>query len=163
MCDKPISGGLTGMLHHYYDYNQSTDSSEYPMISSQAMENKAIVLDAFDTLFNKRDYAAAECYWSTDYIQHSAHIEPGRDGLFNMVKSSPASLKYESGIVMAEDDLVMVHGRFSGFTGAASWVTANVVRIRDKILVEHWDVLQVEETSERATGQSPMYDRSHLA
>jgi len=47
-------------------------------------ENKALVLEAFDTLFNKRDYAAAERYWSPDYLQHSAHIEPGRDGLFNV-------------------------------------------------------------------------------
>jgi predicted SnoaL-like aldol condensation-catalyzing enzyme len=133
------------------------------MILSLAVQNKAIVLEAFDTLFNKRDYEAAENYWSTDYIQHSAHIEPGRDGLFNMIKSSPASLKYESGIVMAEDDLVIVHGRFSGFSGAASWVTANIVRIKNRILVEHWDVLQEEETPERSIGQSPMYDRSHLA
>ena len=44
--------------------------------------NKALVLEAFDTLFNKRDYVTAERYWSPDYIQHSAHIEPGRDGLF---------------------------------------------------------------------------------
>jgi predicted SnoaL-like aldol condensation-catalyzing enzyme len=133
------------------------------MISPQAVRNKAIVLTAFDTLFNKRDYVAAEYYWSTDYIQHSTHIEPGRDGLFNMIKNSPASLKYESGIVMAEDDLVIVHGQFSGFSGAASWVTANVVRVRDRVLVEHWDVLQEAETSERSIGQSPMYDRSHLA
>jgi predicted SnoaL-like aldol condensation-catalyzing enzyme len=133
------------------------------MISLQAVRNKAIVLTAFDTLFNKRDYVTAEYYWSTDYIQHSTHIEPGRDGLFNMIKNSPASLKYKSGIVMAEDDLVIVHGQFSGFSGAASWVTANVVRIRDRVLVEHWDVLQEEETSERSIGQSPMYDRSHLA
>ena len=27
-------------------------------------KNKALVLEAFDTLFNKRDYAAAERYWS---------------------------------------------------------------------------------------------------
>jgi predicted SnoaL-like aldol condensation-catalyzing enzyme len=133
------------------------------MISSLAVRNKSIVLKAFDTLFNERDYVAAEYYWSTDYIQHSAHIEPGRDGLFNMIKRSPASLKYQSGIVMAEGDLVIIHGRFSGFSGAASWVSANVVRIRDKILVEHWDVLQEEETRERSAGQSPMYDRSHLA
>lgn len=133
------------------------------MISLQAVRNKAIVLTAFDTLFNKRDYVTAQYYWSTDYIQHSTHIEPGRDGLFNMIKNSPASLKYESGIVMAENDLVIVHGQFSGFGGAASWVTANVVRVRDRVLVEHWDVLQEEETSERSIGQSPMYDRSHLA
>jgi predicted SnoaL-like aldol condensation-catalyzing enzyme len=42
--------------------------------------NKALVLEAFDTLFNKRDYAAAERFWSANYIQHSAHIEPGREG-----------------------------------------------------------------------------------
>jgi predicted SnoaL-like aldol condensation-catalyzing enzyme len=78
------------------------------MTSSVAVQNKAIVLKAFDTLFNERNYVAAECYWSTDYIQHSAHIEPGRDGLFNMIKRSPASLKYQSGIVMAEGDLVIV-------------------------------------------------------
>ena len=39
-------------------------------------KNKALVLEAFDTLFNKRDYAAAEKYWSPNYSQHSAHIAP---------------------------------------------------------------------------------------
>jgi len=38
------------------------------------------VLKAFDTLFNKRDYVVAERFWSATYIQHSAHIPPGRDG-----------------------------------------------------------------------------------
>jgi len=33
-------------------------------------------------LFNKRDYIAAERFWSPNYIQHSAHIPPGREGLF---------------------------------------------------------------------------------
>jgi predicted SnoaL-like aldol condensation-catalyzing enzyme len=52
-------------------------------------KNKALVLKAFDTLFNKRDYAAAEGFWSADNIQHSAHIAPGLDGLFNLIKSIP--------------------------------------------------------------------------
>jgi hypothetical protein len=43
-------------------------------------QNKAFVLEAFDTLFNKRD-AGAERFWSPAYIQHSAHIAPGREGL----------------------------------------------------------------------------------
>ena len=73
-------------------------------------KNKALALDAFDTLFNKRDYVAAERYWSSDYIQHSAHIAPGRDGLFNLIKSIPSTLKYESGVIVAEGDLVIVHG-----------------------------------------------------
>jgi len=77
-------------------------------------KNKALVLKAFDTLFNKRDYAAAERYWSPHYIQHSAHIEPGREGLFNLIKSLPQTLKYEPGTILAERDLVIAHGRFSG-------------------------------------------------
>jgi predicted SnoaL-like aldol condensation-catalyzing enzyme len=72
-------------------------------------KNKALVLGAFDTLFNKRDYAAAEKFWSPNYIQHSAHIEPGREGLFNLIKSLPPTLKYESGTIAAEGDFVIVH------------------------------------------------------
>jgi predicted SnoaL-like aldol condensation-catalyzing enzyme len=52
------------------------------MASELEEKNKALVLKAFDTLFNKRDYAAAERFWSPQYIQHSAHIAPGREGLF---------------------------------------------------------------------------------
>jgi predicted SnoaL-like aldol condensation-catalyzing enzyme len=77
-------------------------------------KTKRFVLDAFDTLFNKRDYAAAEKFWSPHYIQHSAHIAPGREGLFNLVKSLPPTLKYEPGTVVAEGDFVIIHGRYSG-------------------------------------------------
>ena len=66
------------------------------MSESTAAKNKAIVLEAFDTLFNKRDYAAAEKFWSPNYIQHSAHIAPGRDGLFALVKGLPDTLKNTS-------------------------------------------------------------------
>ena len=56
--------------------------------------NKALVLEAFDTLFNKRDYEAAARFWSPHYIQHSAHIEPGREGLFDLVRALPPTLQY---------------------------------------------------------------------
>ena len=75
-------------------------------------KNKVFVREAFETLFNKRDYAAAERFWSPDYIQHSAHIEPGRDGLFRLIKSLPPTLKYESTLIVAEVDYVLLHGRF---------------------------------------------------
>ena len=52
-------------------------------------KNKAFVLEAFETLFNKRDYVAAERFWSSNYIQHSAHIPPGREGLFALIKRGP--------------------------------------------------------------------------
>ena len=65
------------------------------MKESLQNKNKALVLEAFDALFNRRDYTAAERFWSPDYIQHSAHIEPGRDGLFNLVKRLPLTFKHE--------------------------------------------------------------------
>ena len=60
-------------------------------------ENKALVLETFDALFNRRDYARAERFWSPGYIQHSAHIAPGCEGLFNLVRGLPPTLNYEPG------------------------------------------------------------------
>ena len=65
-------------------------------------QNKAIVLKAFDTLFNERDYAAAEHFWSPKYIQHCAHIAPGREGLFALIRSAPDTLRYENQRIVAE-------------------------------------------------------------
>ena len=120
-------------------------------------KNKALVLKAFDTLFNKRDYAAAEKFWSANYIQHSAHIEPGREGLFNLIKSLPPTLKYEAGAIVADGDFVIAHGRFSGFGAPANWIAADILRIQDGILVEHWDVIQDEATQQQSKSKAPMF------
>ena len=127
------------------------------MSRTKQEKNKALVLEAFDTLFNKRDYVAAERYWSPHYIQHSAHIAPGREGLFNLIKSIPPTLKYEHGMILGENDFVIVHGRFSGIGLPANWITADIVRIKDGILVEHWDVIQDEATRESSKSGLPMF------
>ena len=120
-------------------------------------KNKELVLNAFDTLFNKRDFAAAERYWSPNYIQHSAHIEPGREGLFNLIKSIPPTLKYEPGVILAGGDFVIVHGRFSGFGAPVNWIAADIVRLQDGKLVEHWDVIEDEVTQEQSKRGLPMF------
>jgi predicted SnoaL-like aldol condensation-catalyzing enzyme len=119
-------------------------------------KNRALVLEAFATLFNKRDYVSAERFWSLGYIQHSAHIEPGRDGLFDLVKSAPPTLKYEPGVIVADGDFVIIHGRFSGHGRPANWIAADILRIKDGILVEHWDVIQDEATNEQSKSGKPM-------
>ena len=127
------------------------------MDESKEARNKALVLNAFDTLFNKRDYTAAERFWSPNYIQHSVHIAPGREGLFDLIKSIPPTLKYEPGTIVAEGDLVIVHGRFSGFGAPVNWIAADIVRIQNGILVEHWDVIQDEATEEQSKSKAPMF------
>ena len=120
-------------------------------------QNKALVLDAFDTLFNKRDYEAAERYWSDRYLQHSAHIAPGRDGLFNLIRTLPATLRYENQLIVAEGDYVIAHGRFSGNGRAVAWIAADIVRIENGKLAEHWDVLQDEATKAQSLSGLPMF------
>jgi len=127
-------------------------------MSETAQEkNKALVLEAFDALFNKKDYAAAEKYWSPNYIQHSAHIPPGREGLFNLIKASPPSLSYEHGLIIAEGDFVIVHGRYSNIGLPANWIVADLVRIENGVLAEHWDVIQDEVTKEQSKSGNPMF------
>ena len=127
------------------------------MIRTTPEQNKRLVLQAFDALFNKRDYKAAERYWSSNYIQHSAHIAPGRDGLFSLIRSMPTSLKYEPGVIVAENDYVIVHGRFSGTGRPSNWIAADVVRVADGVLAEHWDVLQDEVTEAESRSGLPMF------
>lgn len=127
------------------------------MDQTRESNNKALVLEAFDTLFNKRDYVGAERYWSPNYVQHSAHIPPGREGLFNLIRSIPPTLKYEHGTIVADGDVVIVHGRYSGHGRPADWIVADIVRIKDGVLVEHWDVVEDEATREDSKSGLPMF------
>jgi predicted SnoaL-like aldol condensation-catalyzing enzyme len=127
------------------------------MTTTSPEQNKAIVLKAFDTLFNKRDYVAAKQFWSETYIQHSAHIPPGRDGLFNLVRGLPDTLRYENHVILAEGDYVIAHERFSGHGRPRSWIAADIVRFEEGSLAEHWDVLQDEATQAESLSGLPMF------
>ena len=129
-------------------------------VDMTADETKALVLEAFDTLFNKRDYEKAAQFWSENYIQHSAHIEPGRDGLFNLVRAAPDTLRYENSLIVADGEYVMLHGRFSGLGQPRNWIAADVVRMENGKLAEHWDVLQDEATQAESKSGRPMFGTS---
>src|ERR687891_511813 len=79
------------------------------------------------------------------------------DRLFNLIKSIPPTLKYEPGTIVADGDFVIVHGRFSGFGQPVNWIAADVVRIEEGILVEHWDVIEDEATQEQSKSGLPMF------
>ena len=122
--------------------------------------NKALVIEAFDALFNRKDLAAAERYWSPDYLQHSARIPAGRDGLFDLVRHGPATMRYDNRLIMAEGDMVMLHGRFSGHGGPRAWIALDIVRVKDGRLTEHWDVIEDEATFAESASGLPMFGAS---
>jgi predicted SnoaL-like aldol condensation-catalyzing enzyme len=123
--------------------------------------NKSIALEAFETLFNRRDFAMALDFWAPDYIQHSAHIPPGREGLFALVRNASPTMRYENQLAVADGDIVMLHGRFSGLgDGIPSWVVVDVVRMEGGRLAEHWDVIQDEATRSQSKSGNPMFGAS---
>jgi predicted SnoaL-like aldol condensation-catalyzing enzyme len=119
-------------------------------------QNKAIVIEAFDTLFNRRDVKTAKQFWSPDYIQHSALVQAGRDGLFSTILNAP-EMQYEHQLAVAEGDFVMIHGRFSHIGQDANWVVVDICRLQDGVLVEHWDVIQDEVDQAASAGGHPMF------
>src|SRR5260370_15445925 len=97
------------------------------MSQSNEERNKTLVLEAFETLFNKRDFARAERFWSPKYIQHSAHIPPGREGLFELVKNVPVTMRYVNQLSLANGNLLTLHGRFTGIGEAVpNWLVGAV-------------------------------------
>ena len=153
-CDSLLSDPFCSQLQDSFYFDTHAAATSCPGLLAK---NKETVLKAFDTLFNKRDYVAAERFWSPGYIQHSAHIPPGREGLFNLIKSMPPSFKYEPGMIVAEGDRVMLHGRFSNFGLPTAWIVVDILRIVDGVLVEHWDVIQDEASLETSKSGLPMF------
>jgi deazaflavin-dependent oxidoreductase (nitroreductase family) len=116
-----------------------------------------IPLEAFDTLANRRDFVAAQRFWPPDYIQHSAHIPPGRDGLFKLVKASPPDRRYENALAIANGDYVVLHGRLSSSGLQTNRITVDIVRLEGGLIAEHWDVVQDEATAEQSKSGLPMF------
>ena len=127
------------------------------MTARTPAENKAIVLEGFETLFNRKNLTEAERFWSPAYIQHSAHVPAGREGLFGLVAGGPANLRYECQLAVADGDHVMLHGRFTGLGLPVNWVVVDILRLEDGVMVEHWDVIQDEATRESSLGGHPMF------
>jgi predicted SnoaL-like aldol condensation-catalyzing enzyme len=103
----------------------------------------------------RRDYAAAKKFRTDNYIQHSAHIPP--QGLFDLVRSAPPPMRYENSRIMAEDNFLMLHGRFTNVGQPAAWIIADIVRLENGRLAEHWDVIQAEVTKPASKSGLPMF------
>ena len=127
------------------------------MSESLSETNKALVLEAFDAAFNRKDPDALERYWAADYIQHSAHIGPGRAGLQAIIDAAPREMRYENQLIVAHGEYVMLHGRFSNIGVPVNWVVVDIVRVADGRLAEHLDVIQDEATEAQSKSGMPMF------
>src|ERR1700728_1494950 len=131
------------------------------MSRTRQEKNKALVLEAFDTLFNKLDYVAAERYWSPDHIQHSAHIARPVVGVGSISsRAFPQRSSYEPETIVAGGDFLIVPGRLSDFGLPVNWIAADILCIKGSIVVEHGDVIQDEASREQSKSGLPTVRQS---
>ncbi|CAD6555558.1 hypothetical protein LMG27952_05843 [Paraburkholderia hiiakae] len=126
------------------------------MTTASEEKNTTLVLEALETLFNRKDYEKAAQFWSDTYVQHSRHVPAGRDGLFGLVRSL-SDIRFEYDMAIAKDDFVWVHSRYTSSATPAALIAVDILRIEDGKLVEHWDVLQDEPTRSESAGGYPMF------
>lgn len=119
--------------------------------------NKALVIEVMTSLFQRRDATAVDRLYAPDYIQHNPTIPQGRDALRSLVAGLSEDVYYEPGLIVAEGDLVAIHGRIRGW-GDAPQVVVDLFRVEGGMLAEHWDVLQNEVPVTAAKGGIPMFD-----
>ena len=123
--------------------------------------NRALVLEAMTSLFQRHDTSAVDRLYVQDYIQHNPDIPQGRDALRRIVETLSPSVNYEPGLIVAEGNLVAIHGRIRGWAEGPQ-VVVDIFRVEDGKLAEHWDVLQSEVPAASGTGLS-MFDPDESA
>ena len=118
-----------------------------------AKSNKEIVLEVLKRALIDRDPTVVEQYFGANYKQHNPVIPDGPSAIAEMIPTL-TGLTYEPGMAVAEGDLVMVHGRYTGW-GPKPMVAVDIFRVEDGKVVEHWDVMQEEvSVTETASGNA---------
>ncbi len=121
------------------------------------VRNKALVLEAMTSLFQRRDASAVDRLYAAGYIQHNPEIPQGRAALRRLVETMSPDVYYEPGLILAEGDFVAIHGRIRGWA-ETPLVVVDLFRIEDGTLAEHWDVLQAEVPAEAGLAGLSMFD-----
>ena len=119
--------------------------------------NKKLVSRAMHELFVTRNAEkAVRLYFGKRYLQHNPMIADGADDLPKVIASLPANFKYEPGVIVADGDLVMIHGLYTGW-GPKPLVTVDIFRVKSGKLVEHWDVMQENVPAGQTKSRRPMF------
>jgi predicted SnoaL-like aldol condensation-catalyzing enzyme len=127
------------------------------VFDDRPQRNKALVLEAMTSLFQRHDASAVERLYAPHYVQHNPNIPQGRDALQTLVAELSQDVFYEPGLIVAEGDFVAIHGRICGWADAPQ-VVVDLFRIEGGKLAEHWDVLQNEVAVTAAVGGVSMFD-----
>ena len=120
--------------------------------------NKQIALRVLTGAFIDRDPGVVAQYFAPDYIQHNPSIPNGSAAIPGLIANLGDAFSYEPGMVAADGDLVMVHGRYVGW-GPKPMIAVDIFRLADGKVAEHWDVMQEEVPASATASGNPMFSR----
>lgn len=123
-------------------------------ITNNTMSNKEIVVKAMKEFFVKRDHTAIERFWHENYIQHNPSMINGHQGLKDILQFIEPGFKWEPGILIESNDLVIAHSEVQGW-GPEPLIVVDIFRLKNEKIAEHWDVVQSEvPAAKTASGNS---------
>jgi predicted SnoaL-like aldol condensation-catalyzing enzyme len=122
-----------------------------------AKTNKEIALLVLKKSFIDQDPTVVDQYFGANYKQHNPRIADGPAAIARLIPTLTA-LTYEPGMAVAEGDLVMVHGRYTGW-GPKPMVAVDIFRLKDGKVVEHWDVLQEDVSAADTASGNAMFTK----
>lgn len=125
-------------------------------MSAMPANNADLVREAVTRAFIKRDTTVFAEYWSEDYKQHNPMFADGSEHLASAIEHLPPGFRYDIGPVVSEGNLVMVHGRYVGWTEKPT-IAVDISRVEGGKIVEHWDVLQEEVPADKTVSGRPMF------
>jgi predicted SnoaL-like aldol condensation-catalyzing enzyme len=123
-----------------------------------AEANKRLVKAVLTGAFIERDPSVVDRYFAETYTQHNPSIPNGPTVIAGLIGGLGKEFSYELGMVVAEGDLVMAHGRYVGW-GPKPMVAVDIFRVSDGKVAEHWDVMQEETPAAQTASGNPMFSR----
>ena len=133
--------------------------SDKPNKNKEMTERNRKIIEAFANVFyHQKDVEKAfKMYVAEDYIQHNPNILDGREAAIVALKpkfSSPDAI-FDIKRIIVDGNMAMIHlhGRMNKTHPGGA--VADIYRLENDKIVEHWDVLQP--IPEKAVNPHPMF------
>ena len=119
-----------------------------------AEANRAIVLAFYNEgLVNRQPDSAFRRYMVPDFVEHKPDVPEGtRDAtatFLSQIMTDVPDASWKIIRTIAEGDMVFLHARFTPAEGAPAYALADIFRVRDCKITEHWDVVGPPTTEQR--------------
>ena len=137
---------LTAALLLAWTGTAGAGTKSTPICDSSAEANRKLVVSFYtEALVEKRVRSGFQRYVSPNLVEHKPDVPAGDrsvvvEFLEGIVRDVPGA-QWEIIRTIAEKDLVFLHARFTPAPGAPDYAIADVFRVQNCQIVEHWDVV----------------------